>query len=1183
MKLLSAKGLHNEGWLALSASLSILSENPLQLVFSLPKAAMFAEPKRVMLRHNETESTIVVARGGSTYSPILKPLNGVVTLDVLCSFAEINLGQNEHERGIRVIQIGELGQLPISFDDFLRQSISAAIPKVQPLPKVAESGQILPQASIAVGLAGKVTPKSALGQLERANTELFASGWAMSMTGESVTVQLSLNGKVVAIAQACDVRPDLVAAGMGTGRAGFNIKIPADAITQLENEIAVTVDGQPLNGSPKRLDLSPLIELNVEEARHGKIFVTMQGWPGEDLTGQLFRDGLPIAEVTLYRRKKLRDSRPQGHQGLWEIPAEMQDGQPHVYSFEVVDRASIVRSDAVIISYPEFLVEIEEVDQGSIKGWAARKDRAAPLNLALYVDDKFVRAVQTMIEKEDVDAAYDRQNAQSGFDISYSAEQSETGCKLELRDVDTGIVIAQIAVADRYETLTDITTQLRRGENSKGGSYRRAELAKLAITSSNIAVTSIMTLPKIRTKAVSGGVDVIIPIYGGSVETAECIESVLDAKNKTPSRVILVNDCSPDPLINDFLDALQKRGRTDIIIIRRKKNGGFSESVNIGMTIAGDRHVVLLNADTVVQSGWIDRLMAVADSDPLIGTVTPMSNNGEIVTFPYPCRTLAINDPALARRVDQVAAECNSAQIIDIPVAIGFCMLIRRECIDEIGLFDAALWGRGYGEEVDFCLKARAQGWRHVVAADTFVVHRGTVSFGNEKLERIIESAQKINERYPFYDRHIQQFLSRDPIGPARRTIALALIADAIGEERVLHVTHSLGGGTEKYVRDIAAIQAKNGEVPLVIRFSSDGKAELEVDTENSILAGFFDDRHIETYKETEITQLKHDIQSLKIKRIHLHAPFGVSLDFLDWLTATFPFNATIHDYAWICPRVTLTQGGGRYCGEPSVEHCDNCVRQFAAHPGLLGALNDSKKSVALYRDNMSSILRRAETIFVGAEDPATRLKSYGIHGNYNVTPHPETSSHSTFTFRPINGHVRVALFGAIGETKGYHTLISCAKYAQENALPITFILFGYTKNDEALKDFSNMILVGPYDEEDLDAIVQEYQSDISFFPNQWPETYSYTLSHSLRLGLWPLVTELGAPAERVAAAGFGEIVNHDESAELICNRLLGAVQNRAQYMNRRISSEVEMSDNQSPNSKQKSTTLARNNSAKSR
>ncbi len=906
---------------------------------------------------------------------------------------------------------------------------------------------------------------------------------------------------------------------------------------------------------PMRVNMSSPVDVRVDEVRRGEVVIKMTGFAGSALSGRLLVDGMTAADVELHQSKKWSGHVSPLHVGTWQMPAALQDGQPHVYSFELMDGDSIVRSDPVVLSYPQFGIQIEHADLGSISGWAYRRDRTTPLALEVYFNAEYRGILDASIARSDVKQTFDLRSERCGFETVFEKDKNGSVGSVILRDAETGIVLVEVSIASRYEALTDIITLLRRDLGDASNLRLRSILAPLAVTSRDETAFSVCKLPNPGRNSSVDGVDVVIPVYGGSIETAECLESVLGASNLTQSRVILINDCSPDPLINDLLDTLEQGGRQDVIVIRRKQNMGFSEAVNLGMIMAGDRHVVLLNADTVVQDGWIDRLMAAANSDPMIGTVTPMSNNGEIVTLPYACRSLAIEDPVLAQQVDRLAAECNSGKIVDIPVAIGFCMLIRRQCIAEVGLFDAATWGRGYGEEVDFCLKARALGWRHVVATDTFIVHRGNVSFGDEKFKRIIESAQKISERYPFYDKLIQRFIAEDPIGVARRSVNVALIARALADRRVLHVSHSFGGGTEKYVRDFAAIQAQEGQVPVFVRFDSDGNAKLEINLEGTDLNGFFDDRHVETYKETELTALQSDIQSLGISRVHLHAPFGMPLNFLDWLSSSLPLTVTIHDYAWICPRVSLSQQGGRYCGEPAVDKCDSCVALYAAHPGLQKAIEASEGSVAVFRQNMSTILARAEAVHAGAADVVKRLRKHGIEAAYRVVPHPEPEAKISTNLqvqpRRPDGRVRVALFGAISEGKGFHKLIACAKYAHENMLPITFIVFGFTVNDEIALRLPNITITGPYNEEDLDWLIQEYNPDISFFPNQWPETYSYTLSHSLRFKLWPVVTDLGAPPERVAAVSFGEIVAHDEGEAQLCKILLAAGQDHPRSLSR--------------------------------
>jgi hypothetical protein len=78
-------------------------------------------------------------------------------------------------------------------------------------------------------------------------------------------------------------------------------------------------------------------------------------------------------------------------------------------------------------------------------------------------------------------------------------------------------------------------------------------------------------------------------------------------------------------------------------------------------------------------------------------------------------------------------------------------MYIRRTCLDEVGLFDAERFGRGYGEENDFCRRAAARGWHNLLAADVFVFHEGGVSFSAERAALQDHAMKQLLEAHPDY------------------------------------------------------------------------------------------------------------------------------------------------------------------------------------------------------------------------------------------------------------------------------------------------------------------------------------------------------------------------------------------------------------------------------------------------
>jgi len=213
-----------------------------------------------------------------------------------------------------------------------------------------------------------------------------------------------------------------------------------------------------------------------------------------------------------------------------------------------------------------------------------------------------------------------------------------------------------------------------------------------------------------------------------------------------------------------------------ITLLRNERNLGFVRSVNAGMALHADRDVVLLNSDTEVANDWLDRLVAAAHSAPDIATATPFSNNATICSYPFEGWEGAVPGTLGLAALDRVIAGALPGRTLDIPTAVGFCMYIRRESLRQVGLFDAERFGRGYGEENDFCMRALKAGWRHVLAADVYVYHAGSVSFGPEKLELIENATRVLCEAHPDYPQRVHDFLARDPARPLREAIDAARV-----------------------------------------------------------------------------------------------------------------------------------------------------------------------------------------------------------------------------------------------------------------------------------------------------------------------------------------------------------------------------------------------------------------------
>lgn len=264
-------------------------------------------------------------------------------------------------------------------------------------------------------------------------------------------------------------------------------------------------------------------------------------------------------------------------------------------------------------------------------------------------------------------------------------------------------------------------------------------------------------------------VDVIIPAYRGVSETRRCIESVLASRQETHFELVVVDDASPEPGLVDYLNSLA--ACSSVTLLRNPSNLGFVQSVNRGMSLHPERDVVLLNSDTLAANDWLDRIRRCAYGAAKVGTVTPFSNNATICSYPEFCADNALPEGVESSELDKMFRRVNHGKSIEIPTAVGFCMYIRRACLDQVGLFDAENFGKGYGEENDFSMRAAKAGWKNVLCADTFVYHAGGVSFQSERDWHLTRGLAAMHRLHPDYDELVRAFLAADPVRELRQSV----------------------------------------------------------------------------------------------------------------------------------------------------------------------------------------------------------------------------------------------------------------------------------------------------------------------------------------------------------------------------------------------------------------------------
>jgi GT2 family glycosyltransferase len=275
---------------------------------------------------------------------------------------------------------------------------------------------------------------------------------------------------------------------------------------------------------------------------------------------------------------------------------------------------------------------------------------------------------------------------------------------------------------------------------------------------------------------------VIVPVYADRDATVACFESLLKADptfaeqgpkaSQRSFRVLAVDDVSPDPVLRRYLKQLASENRIDLLI--NPENLGFIGSVNRALAEVNQGDVILLNADTLVPPRFVERLALAAHSQADIGTATPLSNNGDIFSFPSPgyVNPMPTYDDMVA--LDHAAAIANATTVVDTPSGIGFCLYITRRCLEAVGGLSER-FERGYLEDVDFCLRARERGFRNVCASSVYVAHYGSKSFKQQKRGLVLHNLGILDDRFPSFRKECLAFEAADPLRPVRSNLERSL------------------------------------------------------------------------------------------------------------------------------------------------------------------------------------------------------------------------------------------------------------------------------------------------------------------------------------------------------------------------------------------------------------------------
>ena len=654
-------------------------------------------------------------------------------------------------------------------------------------------------------------------------------------------------------------------------------------------------------------------------------------------------------------------------------------------------------------------------------------------------------------------------------------------------------------------------------------------------------------------------IDIIVPIYNAYEYTEICIKTVMKNTDLNTHTLILINDKSPDEKILPML-LKYKNENTDkqIVVLDNEENMGFVRTVNRGMQYSKN-DVILLNSDTEVTKGWTEKIQKCAYSNKYIATVTPLTNNGTIASVPNFGVDNELPKNMTLEEYAEMIEKISKNRYPQLTTGNGYCMYIKRDVLEELGLFDAETFGKGYGEENDFSYRALDHGYTNVLCDNTFIYHKGTQSFKKENLTAtkaalIEEHMNLLRKKHPIYVQKTDNFLANNPIRDIQENINLNIKLH--GKKRILYLVNEweenmeMTGGTSLHIKDIILANNKNKIASFVLAPDKNDLSRFKLYLYTNEYA-----KEIANYK-TDINQygqivytnnrykemLENIFDSFKIDILHVHHFLFQTFDAIDVAKERDIYSIiTLHDLYMICPSINMVYKD-IYCEYDKEKNCEKCLHnRYGINSDIINN----------WKNTCEKILERFDKIIVPSENTKNifekeyqNLKIEVVEHGVNVVEIKQKEQQKE------QNEFNVAFVGAMAIHKGGNILKDLIK--TNNNSNIKIHLFGKTELPELAKNQKNYINHGPYKRGELPQLLVDNNIDLVCILATWPETYSYTLTEVYMAHIPVLTFDIGAVGDRVKKDGLGWTIKFDNNSSKTLEKIVEISNNIEECKNKK-------------------------------
>ena len=645
-------------------------------------------------------------------------------------------------------------------------------------------------------------------------------------------------------------------------------------------------------------------------------------------------------------------------------------------------------------------------------------------------------------------------------------------------------------------------------------------------------------------------VDIVIPIYNAFDFTKKCIETVIENTDLKTHTLVLVNDKSPDekilPMLKKFVE---DNSELNIDLIDSKENNGFVKSVNIGMSYS-QNDVVLLNSDTEVTKNWLNKMIETAYVAQNVATVTPLSNNATLASIPNFLEENTLPNYITLEEYSKLVEECSFNIYPELTTAHGFCMYIRRDAIDEVGLFDSETFGKGYGEENDFSYRCIRAGLVNLLCDNTFIYHKGTQSFTEEK-EELAKSHWKIlTEKYPQNVEMNNDLCIYNPYSYIQDNIKYNLANKY--RKNMLIVAHEffdlknkLVGGTVQHIYDLISEVRK--DINCHVFFYNNGKYVVKSFFENStsemIIGNIISYENAKTYNWQYKLILQKLFSVLNIDFVHIHHMANHYFDLPELLIEKkIPYLVSLHDFYLICPTIVLLENGKKYCVDNEKRNCEECLQNLKSI--------ESDAFINKWRKLACELLKNAQKVIVPNSSAKEIFNKFYKDLDIKVIEHG-MNKHEFLSAENMVEHgdkKNIAFLGGLNPSKGLNFMKDLIEKSNNNEIPYNIHLFGKASEWEINKSTGNYIFHDTYNRNEVAKILKENNIDLILLLAIWPETYSYTLTEAVISEIPVLALSYGALEERINKNGIGWLLPKQSTTEDIIEKINEIFSNESEY-----------------------------------